>query len=304
MKRDLAGDHVDGAGQGLEAADGADQLRLAPRRCARPRARTRRRRRARPGAFPSAPCPRGPPSPSPPTAQSRQAVDRGDHAHRQPCRLQHRPLLDVQLGVGEHVLAAAGGLRNRSRIEPQASSAPRACVMPRHRRASRTCGVNVPATARLPRSVAFRSARLPRRRSRSPRPRAAGGARARAARWTHSIAAHHAEHAVVLARVEHRVEVRAEHRGRAGRGACPRSGRRRCRRSRDARSCPRRASSRARARSRGAARGRGTRASGRRRLRVPGERLAAVPDPLRRGLDRFSHEASPVGRRPRAPRPG
>ena len=217
VKRASPGNHVDRAGQGLDAADGADQVRLAPRRCARPRARTRRRRRARRGACPSAPCPRGPRCPSPSTRSRVKPLIAGDHADRQAFRLQHRSLLDVQLDVGEHFLAAARGLRDRVRRRARSRSSAWRMVMPAASRGVEELRRRTCPRRRGCRAASCRSARPPRRRSRPPRSRAAGACRAACSACTHSIAVDDAQHAVVLAGIAHRVEVRAEHEaGQAG----------------------------------------------------------------------------------------
>ena len=106
-------------------------------------------------------------------AQAREAVDRRHHADRQAFGLEHRPLLDVQLGVGEHVALLPRDLWNRLRIQAELDAALAPSVLPfgilrlEHLR---------DRTFRQPRGCRgawCRSARLPRRRSRRPRSRTA-----------------------------------------------------------------------------------------------------------------------------------
>ncbi len=56
-----------------------------------------------------------------------RAVDRGDDADRQALGLEHRPLLDVELGVGEDVLLPLRRLADALGVEVEARAAPRAC---------------------------------------------------------------------------------------------------------------------------------------------------------------------------------
>src|SRR5688500_3409887 len=52
-------------------------------------------------------------------AQARKTVDRGHHADRQASGFEHRPLLDVQLGVGEQLVLPQGDRGNGGRIEAE-----------------------------------------------------------------------------------------------------------------------------------------------------------------------------------------
>ena len=101
---------------------------------------------------------------------------------------EHRPLLDVQFGVGQHLRRACARRRRsaqdrgRSRAARRASSMPFASVLVEQRR-SRTC-----PRPRGCRAASSRSARPPRRRSRRPRWRTAGACRLACSAATHSIA--------------------------------------------------------------------------------------------------------------------
>ena len=72
---------------------------------------------------------------------------------------------------------------------------------------------NVPATARLPSSVALK--RTPSSSAKPTTSTANGSLRPLACKLaTHSMPADHTEHAIVFARIAHRVEMRAQHQAR------------------------------------------------------------------------------------------
>ena len=146
------------------------------------------------------------------------AVDGGHHAHRQALGLEHRALLDMQLGVGEHVGALPRGVADALGIESER----RQCVAHRH-------SIAVAAVEELPIERAGDRAAAEQRgaethaflvgeshdldRERQPRPARVEGVNAIDGR-------DHAQHAVVLAGVAHGVEVRTQHEaGRARRTA-------------------------------------------------------------------------------------
>ncbi len=110
-----------------------------------------------------------------------RAVDRRHDADRQAFRFEHRPLLDVQLGVGEHVGALPRGGADARGVEPER----RERLAQRRSRARREGRARRGRASRRPRGcrgASSRNGRLPRRRIRRPRSRAAGASRARAAR--------------------------------------------------------------------------------------------------------------------------
>ncbi len=138
-----------------------------------------------------------------------RAVDRGDDADRQILGLEHRPLLDVELGVGEHVLLALRRLADALRVEVEtAHRLAHADALaidrlehflpegPRHRAAAEQRRVEARAflvgeADHLDREGEAPAARVERADAFDP--------------------GDHAEHAVVLAGVAHGVEMRAEH---------------------------------------------------------------------------------------------
>ena len=169
-----------------------------------------------------------------------------------PSRLEHRSLLDVQLDIGEDLLAPERRPRDARRIEPEGRE------RIAHRHVLRVDlvehrGVERCRRPRGRRAASCRSARPPRRRSPRRRHREGSGRRRAASACTHSIA--------VPARIPSylpasRARCRGANRasGTATRAARLRSARRNCRSDRAAPAFRPRASSRARVRWRRAAR--------------------------------------------------
>ena len=146
--------------------------------------------------------------------------DAGHDAQRQPPLLEHRSLLDVELGVADQrarlaraapssaagvAAEAADGVLERHAV----------VVEPRERGPVEAAGEHGAARGRP-----CRSGSPPRPRTPPPRARTEAGAPFRCSRSTDRDRREHAERAVVAPRVGHRVEVRAEQEGgRAGLGA-------------------------------------------------------------------------------------
>ena len=152
------------------------------------------------------------------------AVDRGDHAHRQALRL---PAPDPARCAAPRRPAPARACgpprrlwqdRGRTRAARRASR----CRRRRSCRAARDRKYRPPRGCRAAWS---RSARPPRRRSRRSRSRKAAASRCMQ-RGDALDRGQHAQHAVVLAGIAHRVEMRAQHQARQPRDARPRSARR------------------------------------------------------------------------------
>jgi hypothetical protein len=124
----VTGNDVGGTRTGFELADGADELRLAATpRFNREHAFGRGGERIAPqrhghGARMSRHA-------FDVDGEAIGAVDRGDDAQRQAFGLEHRALLDVELGIGEEIGTAPRGVAGTRRIEPER------CQCVAHRRA-------------------------------------------------------------------------------------------------------------------------------------------------------------------------
>ena len=204
----LARDHVDGAGQRLDAADRRHQFRhRAARALDREHALGGGGERVvaqvhgdRAGMAGHA-AHRG--------REAAETVDRGDHAHRDALGFQHRSLLDVQLGIGMQLLAAARGGIEPGRVEPEGGHR----LLHRHavaiahaeQRVIESPRDSAAAEQRGPEAHAFlvgEADHLERERQ----------APAGVLQRVHAFHRRNdAEHAVVLACVAHGIEVRAEH---------------------------------------------------------------------------------------------
>ena len=107
VKRTLARDDVDRAGRRLEPADGGRPGRRVAGATRSTASTISAAAASASWRRPIGTVPAWPASPVTSTVKRLAAVDRGDDADRQALGLEHRPLLDVHLDIGEHVLAAA-----------------------------------------------------------------------------------------------------------------------------------------------------------------------------------------------------